>query len=113
MNINNFNSDQEVAKELALRIQRQRINMQLTQSQLAQKAGVSLKTIANLEKGLDVKVSILIKVLRAENILGNIDMLVPENLISPFDYLKLGKPRQRVRISKKVNKEGWTWGDEK
>ena len=113
MDINNYNSDQETLKELSIRVQRQRINMQLTQAQLAQKAGVSLKTIANLEKGQDVKLSILIKVLRAENLLANINLLVPESLTSPFDYLKLNKPRQRVRFSKKANTEDWKWSDEK
>ena len=113
MIINNFNSDQEIIKELAQRIQRQRINMQLTQAQLAEKAGVSLKTIANLEKGMDVKFSIFMKVLRAENLLENINLLVPEILPSPYDYLKLEKQRQRVRVSEKSTSDNWKWGDEK
>ena len=113
MIINNFDSDQEVIKELAHRIQRQRISMELTQAQLAEKAGVSLKTIANHEKGLDVKLSILVKVLRAENLLSNMNMLVPEILASPYDFLKLEKERQRVRVSEKSNINTWKWGDEK
>ena len=112
MKITGLESNNELLKEIAYRIQRQRIDMGLTQLQLANRAGVSLRTIVNIEKGLDVKMSNLISVLRAENLAHNLDCLLPEGLIRPSDYQKLNKPKKRVRSNNKKTTT-WTWGDEK
>lgn len=112
MKITGFESNAEILKELGKRIQRQRIDLGLTQSELAKKAGVSLRTIANAESGEDIKLSVLLNIMRSENVISNIDTLLPEILIRPTDYLKLNKPRTRVRKKKTENTE-WKWGDEK
>ena len=111
MKITGFESNKEILIEIGHRIQRQRIDMGLTQAQLSAIAGVSLKTIVNIEKGEDVKLSVLISVLRAENIAYNLDSLIENVLIRPSDYQKLSKPRKRVRHSK-TKETTWVWGDE-
>lgn len=112
MKITGLESNSELAKEIAYRIKRQRIDMGLTQEQLASKAGVSLRTVINIEKGLDVKMSNFISVLRAENLAHNLDSLLPETLIRPSDYQLLDKPRERVRPTNS-KASIWKWGDEK
>ena len=108
MKITGIESNKEILKEIGRRIQRQRINIGLTQLQLAEKAGVSVRTVTNVECGNDAKMSVILSILRAENILGNIDSLLEEETIRPSDYLQLKKPRQRVG-NRKVKSNNWNW----
>jgi len=112
MFINGLEPNTAISKELGSRIQRQRINMGKTQAELAEKAGVSLRTLINIESGNECKLSNLFNVLRAENLLGNIQLLVPEEQINPMDILTLDKERRRVR-KKNSEPKTWIWGDEK
>ena len=109
MKVTGIESNSEIIEELGKRIKRLRINIGLTQLELAKKAGLSLRTIANIESGKDSNLSAILSILRAENILGNIDMLVEEETIRPSDYLKLKKPRQRVGKKKNINTTDWKW----
>lgn len=109
MKINVIDSNTDIIDELGKRIKRQRINTGLTQQELADKAGVSLRTICNVENGCDTKLSVIINILRALNILSNIDLLVEEEVIRPSDYLKLNKPRERVVNKKDDGNSGWSW----
>lgn len=113
MKISGFESNSQISKELGERIKSQRIDMGLTQEQLALKAGVSLRTIANVELGKEVKLWVIFNILRTMSLLANIDILVPENEIRPFDYLKLDKKRKRFRKSNKPNDNNFKWGNEK
>ena len=111
MKITGIESNKEITEEIGSRIKRQRINMGLTQLELANKAGVSPRTITSIESGSDTKLSIIISVLRAMNILNNIDLLVEEEKIRPSDYLLLDKPRERAGNRKKAKKTiDWNWG---
>ena len=109
MKINVIDSNVDIIKEIGKRIKRQRINISLTQQELADKTGVSLRTICNVENGRDTKLSVIISVLRALNILSNIDLLIEEETIRPSDYLKLNKPRERVVNKKGDVNNGWSW----
>lgn len=80
--------------------------MGITQNELAKHSGLSLKTISNIERGKDVKFSMIISVLRSLNILENLDGLVPEAIVRPIDYLLLDKSRQRVRKKTTIKKNG-------
>ena len=109
MKITGIESNNEIIKEIGLRIKRQRINMGITQQELANKAGLSLRTITNIECGNDTKLSAIISILRALNILGNIDLLLEEEIIRPSDYLELKKPRERAKKKKTIKKTKWEW----
>lgn len=112
MIITGFESNIQLLEEIGKRIKKQRIDLGLTQNELAKKAGVSLRTVSNVENGEDIKLSVLIAILRAENLITNLDVLVPEVLTRPTDYLILDKPRTRVR-KKKEEPTNFKWGDEK
>lgn len=111
MKINGFESNTELLKEIGKRIKKQRIDLGLTQEELANKSGVSLRTVINAEKGFDIKLSILLNILRAENLLINLESLIPEISDRPYDYLLLNKPRQRVR-KRAFKDSSFKWGDE-
>ncbi|NBJ66950.1 transcriptional regulator [Enterorhabdus caecimuris] len=113
MVIDDFISNQTVGVELGRRLRASRIAYPLTQAQLAERAGVSQRTVANLEKGADVTVASLVSVLRALGLLSRMDLLVPAPETRPSDLLHERAPRQRVRPSRKVISGGdWKWGDE-
>lgn len=111
MRINGFESDKELLQELGKRIRKRRISLGLTQEELANKSGVSLRTIVNAEKGLDIKLSILLCILRAENLLVNIESLIPESSIRHYNSFKLKKERERIRKKNNVERN-FKWGDE-
>ena len=85
-----------IAKVLGERLKRIRLNLDMTQAEVASKAWVSRRTVLNAEKG-DAKLSDLIAILSALNMLNNFNVLIPEVPLSPIQLLKLqGKIRKRA-----------------
>ncbi len=115
MKFDSASSDQVVLDELGARIARCRLNQNLSQEALAERAGVSRPTLARLELGHSTTLSNLIRLLRALNLVKNLERLVPEPPISPIQQLKT-KKRRRVRASRKSSRDEtsapWKWGDE-
>jgi len=102
--------------DIGRRLKAYRIDYPLTQQELADKAGVSRRSITNMENGEDIQFGTLIKVLRALGLDSNLDMLVPDPTKRPSYYLKKksGTPqRKRSRnIGSKDSKTTFKWGDE-
>lgn len=99
-------TDPAILIKLGGRIKDTRIRKGLTQAELAMSAGVSLLTIANIEKGKSVTMTMFLSVLRALGMLENLEYLIPEAKISPLLLKKVqGKKRFRVRRLKLRNDE--------
>jgi len=99
----NSMSNDNVAQEIGKRLKTHRINKRFTQKQLAGKAGVSLFTIVQIEKGKPVSISMLIPVLRVLRLLDNMELLIPEPQISPVALLNQKNIHaKRVRSKKKI-----------
>ena len=96
MEWNSFNNT-DILLEIGGRIKKLRIGKKLTQQQLAYKAGVSLFTIAKIEKGFSVSLSMLVAVLRVLRLLDNLELLLPDYQISPVKLLK-----QKQKLDKRV-----------
>lgn len=108
-------SDEGTLEELGRRLARLRLNINWTQGMLAKEAGVSQRTVHRLERGYSTQASNLIRVLRALELLENLEALVPEPAASPIQQLKLhGKKRQRAssRSDAPKPKKPWSWRDE-
>ncbi|AYQ56971.1 helix-turn-helix domain-containing protein [Bathymodiolus thermophilus thioautotrophic gill symbiont] len=104
MNVNNFKTDQEIVAEIATRIRNLRLNdpaHQMSQSELAQRAGISRSTVARFEQKGEISLLPLIAILRVMGLLSNFDHLVPkEVVISPMQVSRMQAKktsRQRVR----------------
>ncbi|MBL7005181.1 MAG: helix-turn-helix domain-containing protein [Gammaproteobacteria bacterium] len=104
MEIDNFNTDQEVVAEIAVRIRNLRLNdlaNQMSQNELAIRAGISRSTVARFEQKGEISLMPLIAILRVMKLLPNINQLVPENIaLSPMQVSKMeskNTKRQRVR----------------
>lgn len=111
-------ADTAVLAELGSRLAHLRLEQELQQSQLAAEAGIGIATLQRLEAGQDVRLTTVVRVLRALGRLGALDLLVPESGPSPLELLKLnGRQRQRVRSSPLTGEAPssglWRWGDER
>lgn len=116
MKIIDQSSDELVLRELGRRVGRARLNLDLSQAELAREAGISKRTLERLEAGQSTQSVSLIRVLRALGLAARLDALVPEPAASPLQRLELkGGVRERAsRGGKGGSTEGkpWTWGDD-
>ncbi len=93
-------TDNEILKELGGRLRTYRLQLNLSQAELATRAGVGRTTIRDAELGKDSQLSTLVRLLRALGRLGDLDAFLPPPSVSPIQLMKRqGKPRQRARKS--------------
>lgn len=89
---------EELLQTLAGNIRALRINQGLSQQEAAAKAGLSLRTLVNLEDDGRSTVETLLRVLRALGVAEPFSSLVPEVRVSPMTLLRsAGEAPQRVR----------------
>lgn len=100
-----FNTPEELQTVLGERLRRLRLNRNLDQRTIAEKAGISEKALRNIEAGRGSTVETLMRVLKALEYLQGIDLLAPEISVNPLDLLRQSKAPQRARRSGKLPKE--------
>lgn len=108
--------DGDILTEIGARLAHRRLDMQLSQNQLANQAGLSKRTVERIEAGESTQLLSLVRVLRVLNLLDNFDQLLPEIGPRPLDLLNLhGQTRKRVSPTRKKEtpKPKWQWGDDK
>ncbi len=112
-------SGERILDELGRRLEQERLSRNLTQNELADLAGVSLRTVKNVEAGKGYGLATFIALLRALGLLDRLETLIPEQPISPVQLAKL-KGRKRKRASGKrsqqrsevqINKSTWQWNE--
>ena len=107
-------SPESLAKEIGKKLERFRLSRNITQSKLAQDAGVSERTLRRLESGEGATLDSFIRILAALNLQQNMDMLIPDPRIRPIERIRTGgSERRRARPSKAVKSgKRWRWGSE-
>jgi transcriptional regulator with XRE-family HTH domain len=111
-------TDKAVLKEIGVRLRETRLRRDLPQDWIAKEAGVSAPTITKLENGGPVQLITLIRVLRALDLLGGLEVAVPEPAPSPIEMLRHQEGRRR-RASRGAgerahgDRKPWRWGDER
>lgn len=86
---------EELLAELGERLQRRRLSEGFTQATLADKAGVSRRSLIALEAGHGSQLETFVRVLKALGLEDNLAALVPVPRVSPMALLTAGKPRKR------------------
>lgn len=109
-------ADERLLKQVGERLAALRLARNLTQEQLAEQAGLGLRTIQRLEAGaVAAQLSGFLRVCRVLGVLDRLDLLLPEPGPSPIEQLKMqGQKRQRASGSRKTagkKARDWTWGD--
>ena len=102
-----------VLTEITRRSVQRRIELGLTQQEVSDQTGISLRTIKQFESGGDCRFSTLIRLLQAYDLTDRLDILVPEPSISSIRYIdQQQKTRKRVsktaRLAKLKPAKQWT-----
>ncbi len=98
-----FMTDKEAAALLGARLRQYRVQSRLTRQEVAQRMGVSLSTVRNIEKGVSGTIDHLLSYLRATSRLEQINALIEPPRVSPIQIAKLQKPLPvRVRKTKPI-----------
>lgn len=107
-------TDAAVRAELGARLERMRLDRNLSQQQLAGEAGVSRHTVLRIEGGHSVTLTAFLRVLRALELLDALELLVPEPVPSPIEALeRQGRRRRRASSSSSDSADAsapWKWG---
>ncbi len=114
--MNHQMTDETVLKLIGTRLAGVRLARNLTQQQLAEQAGLGLRTVQRLELGAAAtQLSGFIRVCRVLGLVEHLETLIPEPAVSPMAQLKMqGQKRRRASGAKapRDQKKKWTWGDE-
>lgn len=97
-------TDNMILSKLGETMKRLRLERNVSQKELAQSAGVSISSVAAMERGESVSLKTLIPLLRALNSLDMLSDFFKEQEISPITYAKqLDGQRSRKRASATKN----------
>lgn len=114
MRITGYESNEVLLKELGQRIKDARIAANYSQSEMAERSGVALSTLARIERGESVTTENVLNVLRALGVLSNLEVVLPEQTVKPTDIAD-GKAKRR-RVSRERNRSvspEWVWEEDK
>lgn len=108
-------TDEALLAWIGERLARQRLARNLTQAQVAEQAGLGLRTVQRLEQGaVATQLSGLVRVCRVLGLVENFERLVPEVSEGPIAQWKQ-KGHSRQRASGEGDVEGgaqpWSWGE--
>ena len=116
MNISELTSEEAILGELGKRIARRRIDLSFTQAELAERSGVSKRTVERIEAGASAQISNLIRIFRVLDLMPGLERLIPEAEAGPMELLKQkGKVRRRASSRKRPEKPdvAWSWDDDR
>jgi len=89
-------TDGEILQDLGLRARRKRLEREISQMDLAERAGVHVNTVRSLERGEDIRLRMLIAILRALGEAEEIETILSKQTPTQLDFP--ARPlRQRIR----------------
>ncbi len=91
-----------IAEELGMRLRQARLNADLSQAEVASRAGLSRRTVLNAEKG-QAQLENLVAILAAIDKVNQLNVFLPVQEVSPIQLAKL-KGQQRQRASRAETK---------
>lgn len=104
-------ASEDIENALCDRLEEIRLSRNISQSNLAEEAGVSRSTITRLathDKGISL--DSFIRVMQALRLTSHLEALLPDPTVRPVERVKFkGTERQRARAQKKKQRSEWTW----
>ena len=108
--------DDIVLAEMGKRLAQKRLARPWSQAELAQAAGVSKRTVERVEAGASIQLVNWLRLLRALELLEDLQAWLPESGPSPMERLRQkGREvslRKRVSATRKSGEEPWDWEDQ-
>lgn len=114
--MNPFLSNTQIEQELGKRLKNHRLDLNLSQDEVAGRSGLSRRTITAIENGEGSTVGTLVALLRALNALDTLAGFLPDPGISPIAMTSMVQETPRKYASKPRKAPAatpWKWGDEK
>lgn len=105
-------SDVAIVVQVGRFIKHTRIQQKKTQMDLAESSGLNRWTLGQIESGQSVSLSSLIQILRALDSLHVFNVFEISTELSPIEYAKLKKKKQKIRVRNKKsinNQEDVEW----
>lgn len=103
-------SVEAVLMALSVRLKRARLEANLTQRELAERVGVSLKTVSNAEDGKNISLETFVRLLAGIGRLRDLDPVLEDVGPSPVELAKRrGRRRQRARSGAAPSDADWQW----
>jgi len=115
MKISKLQTDDAILAEFGGRIASRRLDLQLTQAELADQAGIAKRTVERIEAGSSAQMSSIIRILRVLELLPGLDAMVTEAAARPMDLLKRkGRTRQRASPRSRTGRPetSWSWDED-
>ena len=91
----------EIVKLLCDRLRQQRITLQMTQSEVAARAGVGVNTVSNMESGKNISFESLVRVVMVLGRVHELEQLFQPHLESLDDLRRYEESLNRQRIKKR------------
>lgn len=108
-------TDEAMLRLIGERLARWRLMRNMTQAQVAEQAGVGLRTVQRLELGASAtQLSGFVRVCRVLGLVERFEALVPEPGVSPMALLKQVGGRRRRASGSRAAQDGtkkWSWGE--
>lgn len=106
-------TSQQIEQEIGQRLARLRLARNVTQADLAEKAGIGVRTLRRIEAGDPSTLDTFLRVAMALDLEDAILLALPEGEIRPIERVsQTGGERKRARSASEHPKTStWTWGD--
>jgi transcriptional regulator with XRE-family HTH domain len=102
----------QIILTLGKRVEKIRLGRNWTREKLADEAGITARTVANLESGNKVTLDTLVRVLIALGVQANLQNLLPDPSIRPMERLRAqSTERRRARQNKANPSKEWNWNE--
>jgi transcriptional regulator with XRE-family HTH domain len=95
MKIESLQTDEAILAELGARIARRRLELEWSQAQVAEQAGVAKRTVERIEAGASAQMSSLIRVFRALELIPALEQLLPDTGPRPMEHLESRRSARR------------------
>lgn len=107
-------SSNQTERELCKRLELVRLDQNISQSVLADEAGVSRRTISRMENGEGVSLDTFVRVVRALGLADQLQSLFRLPQVRPIDRVREQKTRKNASSPRKKNTDTetpWEWDD--
>lgn len=98
----NFTKPSEVVELLCQRLRKERLAQQMTQAELAARAGVSVNTLSNLENGQNTSFETLVRIAMVLGRVTELEALFQPKVDSLDDLQRYEKSAKRQRIRQRI-----------
>ena len=111
-----FLPNPQIEQEIGKRLKSRRLEMNLTQAEVAQKTGLARRTITAIENGEGSTLTTLVTLLRTLNALDTLEGFLPDPGPSPMAIatamLREDSPKYASKPRKPKPATPWKWADE-